>query len=1086
MIFMGFLKEKYTKQYLLKENFDGTVANCGISGIDEFNRGGIRMSDELLLRKVDFFGKKVLEIGFGRGEAIKFAIDNGAAHVTGVDFSEESVKISKKFLEKHNIPTENIFLHAEDILKYFDTIKTNEAFKFFFDVVIMFDVVEHIPRNELKKILKLMRQFISEESLIVVNTPVFRVDNDVIKEGLKLKAKDESDEFEETKGMHCNRYTRESLVEFFYENDFSPISGHFFISKNILKKENSDTKCSWDIAIKNKFPIKGDWNLDSYEYAFSSDDFRFIDNDLNDKNFLKVGDYDFKHLQLIHFENFSMFITSRFLNFYLPRKFEQYTSKLIKYLLPKGGTFVDIGAHYGYYSLLASKKIGKMGHVYAFEPVAENYYILSKNCSYNSFNNIQLYNSALSDFDGVASFQITKASDSAGFHKHPLTETLETRSIQTHRLDSFFGNEKIDVIKMDTEGHESWVLDGMEKIIQNNPKLKIIIEFNPKCLSSASINPTDFLKKIQNAGFDIYFIKEDEQQLFKIDKENIFEHVWKKILGNIEYANILCVKKEESLFVSIIAHSVDSGGAEHCTVDVVDALLEKGIFVDVILPNMNGNWLQQELQSKPISLSQTPNYWWLKRDGESITELREKVCETSFKMADHLWLTNPDIICSMTSVICEGAYASRLLCKPHIWYINEFGLPEHGIEYAIGDYQRKLFLRNSSECVVFVSNALRSDFKEQISDDKCVVIYNTFQFKEQKLESSTSWGIYGKRKGISLAVLGNIIRGKNQEDAILAVAELKKRGLFSVIYLFGNDNVDVEYTNKLKKIIEEKELQEQVVFCDYRDDALQFIKENVDVVISCSKNEAFGRSIFEAFYLGKVVIGLRSGATIELVGENNERGFLYDHYFDIVNIIEEYFFKKLDKDIILNKISDGLIFAKKYSFDNFSLSIENVFRNSIKTSNDPLNLMSLFFNKIELVRENLRVKSGEVDVIRSLIEEKNQELQSMQKEITLKNREANATRSLIEEKNQELQSMQKEITLKNREANATRSLIEEKKQEIVFITSSKFWKLREWNEKLKFGIKHPLKAFKKHKHRIYFALFHPLMLIKKYKSKWNI
>lgn len=89
------------------------------------------------------------------GEELVYAIENGCnvKNLVGVDFSPEAIKIAKKLFndEKLDAPV----FYTEDaldfVINYIPKVKVNKSKKF--DIVIMFDFVEHVPREELEKIL---------------------------------------------------------------------------------------------------------------------------------------------------------------------------------------------------------------------------------------------------------------------------------------------------------------------------------------------------------------------------------------------------------------------------------------------------------------------------------------------------------------------------------------------------------------------------------------------------------------------------------------------------------------------------------------------------------------------------------------------------------------------------------------------------------------------------------------------------------------------------------------------------------------------------------------------------------------------
>jgi glycosyltransferase involved in cell wall biosynthesis len=209
---MGYAKDKYTTPYFLCKDNEGKPTAYGVEGIDSFNQGSIRPVIPNILESIDLKDKAILSIGYGRGEEIKYALDKGCANIWGVDFSEDAYRIALDHIGKYYPGSGKFVLACEDVLEFLNRMEGEP----WIDVVFMFDVLEHIPRDEAIAIFKAMRPFLKPGAVIAVNTPFFGVDNDVVKEGLKEGAGDNSDWYEETKGMHCNRYTRVSFLSFMY------------------------------------------------------------------------------------------------------------------------------------------------------------------------------------------------------------------------------------------------------------------------------------------------------------------------------------------------------------------------------------------------------------------------------------------------------------------------------------------------------------------------------------------------------------------------------------------------------------------------------------------------------------------------------------------------------------------------------------------------------------------------------------------------------------------------------------------------------------------------------------------------------
>src|SRR6476659_8790078 len=109
-------------------------------------------------------------------------------------------------------------------------------------------------------------------------------------------------------------------------------------------------------------------------------------------------DYDLSQLGEIKVRGLKYFIMPRYKDNYLNHDYEDFSLDIMLRDLKSDSTFVDIGSHYGIYSLLASRKADK-GKVIALEPVPENFTILNKNIKANKAGSIDSFNYAASDSD---------------------------------------------------------------------------------------------------------------------------------------------------------------------------------------------------------------------------------------------------------------------------------------------------------------------------------------------------------------------------------------------------------------------------------------------------------------------------------------------------------------------------------------------------------------------------------------------------------------------------------------------------------------------------------------------------------------
>lgn len=128
-----------------------------------------------------------------------------------------------------------------------------------------------------------------------------------------------------------------------------------------------------------------------------------------------------------------------------------------------GMTCFDIGANVGYYTLLLSALAGHTGKVLSFEPLPANLELLRRHASINHCSNVQIFDLALSDFNGSAAFEV-RDNRSTG----RLSE-LGRLTVPCATLDRLFKDcsiSKPDVIKIDVEGAEFAVISGARRILE--------------------------------------------------------------------------------------------------------------------------------------------------------------------------------------------------------------------------------------------------------------------------------------------------------------------------------------------------------------------------------------------------------------------------------------------------------------------------------------------------------------------------------------------------------------------------------------------------------------------------------------------
>lgn len=222
------------------------------------------------------------------------------------------------------------------------------------------------------------------------------------------------------------------------------------------------------------------------------------------------------------------------------RRWESGQMEFIESLLDEGMVFVDVGAHIGIYSLLAARRVGPRGKVYAFEPAPENFRALLRNIAQNGFSNIVAEPLAVSRGCARAAFALSR-NDSAS---HSLANGLSVGrqiEVETTSLDNYFADAEtsVDVVKLDAEGAEPGILDGMRETLSRNPDLILFTEVYPRAMEACGNSPVEFLRKLRDLGFLLAPFGEGHAEQAALSPED-FSGFVEKLRARGAAANLLC------------------------------------------------------------------------------------------------------------------------------------------------------------------------------------------------------------------------------------------------------------------------------------------------------------------------------------------------------------------------------------------------------------------------------------------------------------------------------------------------------------------------------------------------------------------
>lgn len=194
------------------------------------------------------------------------------------------------------------------------------------------------------------------------------------------------------------------------------------------------------------------------------------------------------------------------------------TALMMQYVKP-GYVLLDVGANIGYFSIILSDNCR---FVYAVEPDKENYEALNRNVELNASKNILTFNLAFSD---KSEFLYVNKSKKSNWHTTTKEECCKgVDRVEAISVDEFCEREgvKPDVIKMDIEGFERFVIFGAKKTLRSIRYL--FFELHSSLLDLSETNK--ILDVIEESGLKVKnIIRYDRPGLWKEEDVGVVDRI---------------------------------------------------------------------------------------------------------------------------------------------------------------------------------------------------------------------------------------------------------------------------------------------------------------------------------------------------------------------------------------------------------------------------------------------------------------------------------------------------------------------------------------------------------------------------------
>jgi FkbM family methyltransferase len=180
--------------------------------------------------------------------------------------------------------------------------------------------------------------------------------------------------------------------------------------------------------------------------------------------------------------------------------FEPAESRIVPQILGPGDTFVDVGAHIGWFTTIAAQCVGQGGRVIACEPYPPNVAALKENLALNSADNVRLVEMALGSQPGMLSLGFDADSGATTALDWGRSERVETP--MTTLDDVLSEIAAVTLMKLDVEGWEAHVMRGGSEALTRTQH--VLIEINRPVLKKAGSSDEELYGLLRNAGFKTF------------------------------------------------------------------------------------------------------------------------------------------------------------------------------------------------------------------------------------------------------------------------------------------------------------------------------------------------------------------------------------------------------------------------------------------------------------------------------------------------------------------------------------------------------------------------------------------------------
>jgi len=184
--------------------------------------------------------------------------------------------------------------------------------------------------------------------------------------------------------------------------------------------------------------------------------------------------------------------------------------------LHAGDFFLDVGAHIGFLSLQASRRVGEEGRVLALEPSQREYQRLVRHIRHPQFRNVSAIHAAAGAADTIQKFSVSPHHSGLNHLALAGDPRIHLEEVPVVRIDTLLarhGSGKApQLVKIDVEGAEMEVLAGMRELLATRPPPCLVVEISPELLDKSGSSQGELYAFMRGFGYEPTYGANPRQQ----------------------------------------------------------------------------------------------------------------------------------------------------------------------------------------------------------------------------------------------------------------------------------------------------------------------------------------------------------------------------------------------------------------------------------------------------------------------------------------------------------------------------------------------------------------------------------------------